>query len=101
MPKGSFNVVYTEEALLNMTQIRNFILLKFTQREVENFYKILFRFEDTVSVFPEIYPESFKGEDTRRAVLSKQLSVFYIVYKKQVSIVGMIDNRMGYDKWPQ
>ncbi|MES2376340.1 MAG: hypothetical protein V4553_07170 [Bacteroidota bacterium] len=94
-------IVYSDRAIANSLTIKNFLLLKFTQREVNNFYKMLEKFGEVVSVFPEIYPKSIINSKARRAVLSKQLSVFYIVYEKQVSVVGIIDNRMGYDKWPR
>jgi plasmid stabilization system protein ParE len=94
-------VIYSARAIANSLTIKNFLLYKFTQREVDNFYKMLERFGGVVSTFPEIYPKSTIRSKSRRAVLSKQLSVFYIVHENQVSVVGMIDNRMGYDKWPQ
>ncbi len=57
-------------------------------------------FERVVSVFPELYPKSVKGENIHRAVLSKQLSVFYTILNNEISVIAMTDNRMDYDKWP-
>lgn len=56
---------------------------------------MLATFEKVVSLFPDIYPKSTINLKVRRAVLSKQLSVFYIIYEDQVSVVGIIDNRKG------
>jgi len=94
-------VVYTDEAIANSLTIQNFILIKFTQREVENFYRMLASFERIVSTFPEIYPLTAKNQQIRRAVLSKQLSVFYTIIYNEISVVGMIDNRMDTAKWPK
>jgi|SRR5476651_1430906 len=94
-------IIYSTRAIANSLTIREFILFKFTQREVDNFYKMLATFEKIVVAFPEMYPKSTINSRSRKAVLSRQLSVFYIVYKDQISIVGMIDNRMGYDKYPK
>jgi len=93
-------VIYTNRAVANSLSIKNFILVKFTQREVDNFYKMLETFEKVVSAFPEIYPKSSQNQDVHRAVLSKNLSVFYTIINTEVSVIGMIDNRMDYDKWP-
>lgn len=90
---------YTDRALTDAVTIKNFILVKFTQKEVENFYTLLKTFEKVVSVFPEMYPKSIKGDNIHRAVLSKQLSVFYIVIQDKISVLAMID-RMDYSKWP-
>jgi hypothetical protein len=93
-------IIYSHRAIENSLTIKEFILFKFTQKEVDNFYKMLETFERVVVAFPEMYPKSTTSSKSRKAVLSKQLSVFYIAYKNQISIVAMIDNRMDYDKWP-
>ncbi|MFD2144582.1 hypothetical protein [Mucilaginibacter antarcticus] len=93
-------VIYSDRAISNSLIIKKFLLSKFTPKEVNAFYEMLNKFEQIVSVFPEIYPKSAIKSKARRAVLSKQLSVFYILYKEQISVVGIVDNRMGYDKWP-
>jgi plasmid stabilization system protein ParE len=100
MPDNSLDIFYTDKALANLTEIKNFILLRFTQREVENFYKLLRNFEKTVSTFPDIYPVNFKNEAIRRAVMSKQLSVFYQIIDIGISVVAILDNRMDYNQWP-
>ncbi|MGF7081128.1 hypothetical protein [Mucilaginibacter sp. UYCu711] len=69
-------VIYSDRAVANALTIKNFLLFKFTPREVKNFYKMLEKFEKIVSAFPEIYPKSIINSKARRAVLSKQLSVF-------------------------
>ncbi|MDB5156470.1 MAG: hypothetical protein JWR50_1177 [Mucilaginibacter sp.] len=61
---------------------------------------MLENFEKVVSVFPEIYPKSVLSKNIHRAVLSKQLSVFYTVTGDEISVVGILDNRMDQDKWP-
>ncbi|RZA02326.1 MAG: type II toxin-antitoxin system RelE/ParE family toxin [Sphingobacteriaceae bacterium] len=93
-------VIYTDLAITDAIAIKNFILVKFTQREINNFYKMLNTFERVVGVFPELYPKSTQNKKLHRAVLSKQLSVFYRVTKAEISVVAILDNRMDYDKWP-
>jgi plasmid stabilization system protein ParE len=100
MAEKTLPVIYTRQAVSNSITIKNFILVKFTEREVNNFYKMLETFERIVSVFPDIYPKSIKNQNVRRAVLSKQLSVFYKIKRDEISIIAMIDNRMDYTKWP-
>jgi hypothetical protein len=54
MAEKIFPVIYSARAIANSLSIKNFILVKFTQREVDNFYKMLATFERVVSAFPEI-----------------------------------------------
>lgn len=94
-------IIYTSRSLTDALIIKNFILVKFTQREVDNFYKMLATFEKVVVAFPQLYPKSNKSQDVRRAVLSKQLSVFYKDSGKGIFIVAILDNRMDTAKWPK
>jgi len=54
-----------------------------------------------VLTFPELYPLAANGKDIRRAVLSKQLSVFYRIRGGGIiSVIAILDNRMNPAKWP-
>jgi plasmid stabilization system protein ParE len=98
---SSFTVFYTQRADTDAVTIKNYLLYKFTQKEVDHFYKLLENFEALVVVFPELFrASSVNNKNIRKAVLSKQLSVFYIVSKKRISVVAILDNRMNPDKWP-
>lgn len=95
-----FNIIYTKRSFKDAAAIRSYLLYKFTQREVDNFYKLLVIFENVVKVFPELYPKSLKNPKIHRAVLSKKLSVFYKVSHTEISIVAILDTRVDYSKWP-
>ena len=91
---------YTDRAISGLIRIKAYLLKHFTQREVENFYIMLRSFEKVVAVFPELYPVSARNKAIHRAVLSKQLSVFYRSSTNKISVIAIIDNRMDYSKWP-
>ena len=66
MPDNSvYNVQYTSRSL------KDYLLYKFTQKEVNQFYQMLGVFESLVCKFPKLYAESPKSKNVRRAVLSK------------------------------
>ena len=93
-------IYYTDRAVSGLIGIKEYLLKHFTQREVGRFYTMLRSFEKVVSVFPELYPVSARNEEIHRAVLSKQLSVFYRVSKSEILVIAIIDNRMDYSNWP-
>ena len=93
-------VHWTDRSLSDSLAIKEYLEEKFSQREVDNFYDLLHAFENIVLSFPKLYPKSIKNKKTHRAVLSKQLSVFYTLSKDQIVIVAVLDNRMSYTKWP-
>lgn len=99
--ESSLNIFYTNKALLDISDIKKYLLFHFTQREVDQLYVMLQGFEKVIKAFPELYPISLKGGGLRRAVLSKQLSLFYKVSTDKIMIIAAIDNRMSFEKWPR
>jgi hypothetical protein len=94
-------IIYSKRSLTNVQTIRDYLLHKFTQKEVDNLYGMLGAFESIVVVFPKLYPLIINSKNIRRAVLSKQLSVFYLYSKDTLSITAILDNRMDNSKWPK
>lgn len=93
-------VEWTDRSVTDSLEIKKYLQKKFTQREIDNFYQLLAAFEKIVLKFPELYPKSNRNKKVYRAVLSKQLSVFYKLTKDYISVVAVLDNRVGYSKWP-
>ncbi|MDN3551411.1 hypothetical protein [Mucilaginibacter aquaedulcis] len=101
MPENaSVGIIFTKRSNTDAIATKNYLLNKFTQKEVAKFYRLLEIFESVVTVFHELYPLSSKGKNIRRAVLSKQLSVFYKIGENQITVLTILDNRLDYSKWP-
>jgi plasmid stabilization system protein ParE len=96
----SFTIRYTKRADADAIIIKNYLLYKFTQKEVDHFYQLLGTFEKVIVAFPELYTLSINGKNMHRAVLSKQLSIFYRISKNRITINSILDNRMNPSKWP-
>lgn len=94
-------IIYSKRSLANVETIRDYLLYKFTQKEVDNLYSMLAGFENVVAIFPELYPLIVNSKKIRRAVLSKKLSVFYTYSNHTLSIAAIFDNRMDNSKWPK
>ena len=84
-------VTYTKRSLANITAIKDYLLYKFTQREVNNLYRMINDFERVTVSFPDLYPLIEDSKNIRRAVLSKQLSIFY-TYSKDLSKIRIFFN---------
>ena len=57
-----YEVQWTDRSLRNALRIKNYLIRKFGQIEVEKFEGLLREFELTVSNFPTLYPESIFQE---------------------------------------
>lgn len=48
---------------------------------------------DRILEFPSIYPVSSKRKNVRKAVITKQISLFYTINKQEIWVLEFIDNR--------
>ena len=64
-------IYWTERAIQDSLTIKKFLLNKFTEKEVDDFFRLLQTFENLVKFFPELYQISSKNNNIRKAVLSK------------------------------
>lgn len=86
-------VEWTKRSLRNAQNIRVYLGSEFTSKEIHDFEDLLRHFEDTVSIFPKIYPASTKYPSLRRAVLHKLTSVFYTIRDNKIIVIAIQDNR--------
>jgi plasmid stabilization system protein ParE len=91
------DVEYTEHSVQLANEIVNYLNIRFSEKEVTRFFKLLIDFERIVSIFPTLYPVSSQI-NVRRAILSKELAVYYTVTKSKINVVAIIDNRWDMRK---
>lgn len=72
---------------------------EFSKKQIDAFIQLLTSFELAVSVSPNLYPASIARKDIRRAVLNKNLSVFYRVSKEKIEVLFVQDNRCDLSDW--
>lgn len=93
-------VFWTARSQADSLTIKAYLRYHFSNREIDNYYKLLETFEKIVSSFPKLYPLTNKNKEIRRAVLSKQLAVFYLADRDKITVLAILDNRMSDTKWP-
>ena len=91
--KPLFEVYWTDTAFNNASKIKNYLSKNFSEKEVAVFYSLLAAFESVVSAFPYLYPSTNNNIGIRRAVLNRNLSVFYRIHKNRVDVLAAFDNR--------
>ncbi len=99
MPKPiKLEVFWTSKSLYQASLIKNYLKENFSQKEIDQFYLLLSSFAEAVSLFPKLYPETKKLK-IRRAVLSKELFVFYRISKVNIEVIAVLDNRCNLFKF--
>ena len=93
----AYKLYWSEESVSNLEDILNYLESNWTAKEIENFKRLLTKNLELISIFPTIFPKSQYIPNLRRAVLSKQVSIFYQVIKEVIYITYLIDNRQSQE----
>lgn len=90
--KNTFKIVWSDEALINLNEIISYIEFRWTDKEITAFLISLKSLIHTIQHKPTAFPLS-KNFQIRRAVLSKQTTLYYSVTKDFITIISLFDNR--------
>jgi plasmid stabilization system protein ParE len=93
-----YKVFWTEEAVRNLDEIIDYLYSMWTKREVANFKAKLSKQIDLISGNPKLFPISTFQPRLRKAVLSKQTSIFYEVKDDTIYLAYIFVNFKSTDK---
>ena len=94
----AYKLYWSEEAVSNLEGIISFLESNWTEKEIDKFKHLLSKNLELITIFPTIFPKSEKIPNLRRAVLSKQISIFYQIIEETIYITYLFDNRQSQDK---
>ncbi|MCF8276397.1 MAG: type II toxin-antitoxin system RelE/ParE family toxin [Flavobacteriales bacterium] len=95
---SEFQIIWSDEAISNLEKILDYLERKWTEREVNRFKVLLSRQLDIIQNNPELFPKSGIQSLLRKAVLSKQTSIYYLIRDDSIYLVYLFDNRMNPEK---
>ncbi len=95
---SKFTVLWTDQAVNNLENIIESISNKWTEKEVANFKRSLTKHIEIIQRFPAVFPQSETVPRLRKAVMSKQTSIFYEVKGDIIYLAYLFDNRKDPDK---
>ncbi|MGE0018278.1 MAG: type II toxin-antitoxin system RelE/ParE family toxin [Draconibacterium sp.] len=93
-----FKIVWTLEALSNLENILSYLAENWSQREIDHFKTRLSKQIGYITNFPDMFPVSLFNSKVRKAVLSKQTTVFYRKEAEIIYIVSMFVNAKDFKK---
>ena len=93
------SIIYTKRALKQSLLIRDYLKRNFTEKEATAFYNFIESFEQVVKYYPKLYNQASKGLNIRRAVLSKELSIYYRINRNLIEVIAILDNRCDFESW--
>jgi len=95
---SDYKVFWTEEAINNLEAILNYLKENWTQREIDNFKKKLGKQIDLIEKNPRLFPLSKYNGRLRKAVLSKQLTIFYELSGQVIYLVYLFNTKQSIEK---
>lgn len=89
----SYKIQWTEEAIEGLESILLYLEIKWTKRAVENFKTKLSRTLKHILSNPNIFPFSEINSSLRKAVVNKNVTIFYKELNGIITIVFVFVNR--------
>lgn len=91
----SYNLHWTNESIKNLENILDYLKSNWSEREVANFKVKLSKQLDLICQFPFIFPKSEYQNRLRKAVLSKQTTIFYEVKENDIFLAYIFVNKQS------
>ena len=88
-----YKIFWTEEAINNLEEILNYLINHWSQKEVNNFKVKLSKQIELISSNPKIFPVSKYNPRLRKAVLSKQTTIFYEIKDNVIYLAYIFMNK--------
>ena len=92
---STYKLIWSDEALQNLKGIIKYLEKRWTNREIKRFARLLDHHLNLIRDNPRLFPKSDLFEGFRRAVISKQVSLYYRVDNQTVLIISVFDNRQN------
>jgi plasmid stabilization system protein ParE len=96
--KSTYNIVWSDEAVLGLSEIIGYIESRFSEKDVKKFVKILDDHLEAIKNNPKIFPVTSKSRYIRRASVAKLTSIFYKVDGENIYLVSISDNRKNPER---
>jgi plasmid stabilization system protein ParE len=90
---AEYRVIWSEEAIIDLQEIYDFVLRKWSLKEAERLLDLVKEFEDVIRVYPEGFKPSNSVEGVRIGHIHHNTTAVYRIQDKTIEIVTLFDNR--------
>ncbi len=88
-----YQLFWSDEAINNLESILGYLQIRWTSREVDQFKIRLSKQLDLIVHNPKLFPKSDYNPKLRKAVLSKQTTLFYEISGTTITLVYLFNNQ--------
>ena len=90
-------IIWSEDAVNDYHNTIEYLLSKWTEKSAISFIEEVDSILELIQILPEIFPEFSDFPDVRRAVIRKQISLFYKIDKDTIYLVRFWNNYQNPD----
>ncbi|QOI97496.1 MAG: type II toxin-antitoxin system RelE/ParE family toxin [Flammeovirgaceae bacterium] len=91
--RSGYRIRWSDRAIFDLQNIIDYLLYKWTEKEVTNFVKKLDKRLELISINPRLFPKTSRRKNVRRSVLTKQTAIYYETSTDTIKIVTLFDPR--------
>jgi plasmid stabilization system protein ParE len=89
-----YKLFWSKESISNLESILSYLESEWTDREIASFKRKLSKQLELIEKNPRLFPVSDVQPRLRKAVLSKQTTIFYELKEYDIHIAYLFSNRM-------
>ena len=89
-----YKLFWSKESISNLESILSYLESEWTDREMASFKRKLSKQLELIEKNPRLFPVSDVQPRLRKAVLSKQTTIFYELKEYEIHIAYLFSNRM-------
>lgn len=91
--KSGYKIDWSDEALNNLDSIIDYLTVKWSKKEIRNFFRKLDKSLAIMSRIPFSFPASDFRINVRRSVMTEQTTIYYEIKEDSIVILSLSDNR--------
>lgn len=91
--KNGFEIIWTTRAYNDLENILEYLENNFSLLVIKNFINKLQKRILLIEENPFLFPVSYKLKNSRKSVLTKQVTLYYKVVSNKVYLLSIYDNR--------
>ncbi len=96
--KDTYKLIWSDEALINLKGIIDYLENRWTKREIKKFAQLLDKQLKLIEANPYLFTETDKSNGLRKSVLSRQTTIYYRIINYDIRIITLFDNRQNPNK---
>jgi len=95
---SDYRIFWSDEALKNLDDILEHLINRWSQTVIDDFKKRLSKQISLIEQNPNLFPISKYNPRLRKAILSRQTTIFYEVSGQLIYIVFLFNNKQDIEK---